>query len=164
MGASVVYGVLCILMPLVTWCAFQIQFQFYIPILGIVYKGWRLYMVICSLPGLLVALILIVLPGVLIKQSHFYYIILISSLSSNNFHFSSTCRKSKVRSSTRWFGRSIRNSANSSSHKRWKAYITWTIWHTRRHRIDWKSKADSRNYAGPFRTVQIDLDTDGSPF
>lgn len=63
MGASAVYGVLCILMPLVTWCAFQIQLQFYIPIIGIVYKSWRLYLVVCSLPGLLVALILIVLPG-----------------------------------------------------------------------------------------------------
>lgn len=63
MGASIVYGILCLLMPLVTWCAFQFNLQFYIPIIGIVYKSWRLYLVVCSLPGLLVALILIILPG-----------------------------------------------------------------------------------------------------
>lgn len=63
MGASIVYGILCMLMPLVAWGVINQEWQFDIPIVNITYKPWRLYLVVCSLPGLLVALILIILPG-----------------------------------------------------------------------------------------------------
>lgn len=62
MGSSIVYGVLCILMPLVAWIVINQEWQFDVPFIGITYKPWRLYLVVCSLPGLFVALILIVLP------------------------------------------------------------------------------------------------------
>lgn len=44
------------------WCVMNQQWQFDIPFIDITYKPWRLFLVVCSLPGLLSFLILCFLP------------------------------------------------------------------------------------------------------
>lgn len=62
MGSSVIFGVCCILMPLVAWAIINQEWQFVVPFIGVVYKPWRLFLVICSLPGLLAYLTFAYLP------------------------------------------------------------------------------------------------------
>lgn len=62
MGSSVVLGVLCILMPLVAWAIINQDWQFDIPIVGVVYKPWRLFLAVFSLPGLFSFFIMSYLP------------------------------------------------------------------------------------------------------
>lgn len=62
MGSSVIYGVLCIIMPLVAFGVINQDWQFDVPLIGVTYKPWRLFLVVCSLPGLLSFLIITFLP------------------------------------------------------------------------------------------------------
>lgn len=62
MGSSVVLGVLCILMPVIAWLVINEDWQFNIPLIDIAYKPWRLFLVICTLPGLFAFLIMLYLP------------------------------------------------------------------------------------------------------
>lgn len=62
MGASVVFGIAALLMPGFAWLVINQSFQFYIPFLDIVYKPWRLFLLVCGLPSLISSLCLFVIP------------------------------------------------------------------------------------------------------
>lgn len=62
MGSSILFGISCIVMPLMAWSVINQNWQFDIPLIGLTYKPWRLYMVVCSLPAILSFIILIFLP------------------------------------------------------------------------------------------------------
>lgn len=62
MGSSILFGISCIVMPVMAWSVINQNWQFDIPLIGVTYKPWRLYMVVCSLPAILSFMILIFLP------------------------------------------------------------------------------------------------------
>uniref|UniRef100_A0A1Y9HAI4 Major facilitator superfamily (MFS) profile domain-containing protein n=1 Tax=Anopheles farauti TaxID=69004 RepID=A0A1Y9HAI4_9DIPT len=62
MGASFVFGVGCILLPLIAWSVINQEWEFVIPLLDIVYKPWRLFIVVCGLPSLVCGLALLYFP------------------------------------------------------------------------------------------------------
>lgn len=62
MGASVVFGTGGILLPGLAYIVINQGWQLPIPLLGIIYRPWRLYFIVCSLPGLISALILLRFP------------------------------------------------------------------------------------------------------
>lgn len=62
MGSAIIFGVSCLLLPLVGWFVINQDWSFYIPLLNLVYKPWRLFVVVCALPGFLSALAFIFLP------------------------------------------------------------------------------------------------------
>ena len=62
MCASVVFGIFCILLPGIAWVVINEEWEFYIPVIDIVYKPWKLFLVVCALPALMCSLALLVLP------------------------------------------------------------------------------------------------------
>lgn len=62
MGSTIILGTACILMPLAAWAVINQDWEFYIPFIDIVYKPWRMYVVVCGIPGFLGAIVLIFLP------------------------------------------------------------------------------------------------------
>ncbi|XP_062564069.1 uncharacterized protein LOC134226948 [Armigeres subalbatus] len=62
MGASVVFGTGGILLPGLAYIVINQGWELAIPFLGIIYRPWRLYLIVCSLPGLICALILLRFP------------------------------------------------------------------------------------------------------
>lgn len=62
MGSAVIFGLSCSLLPLIAWMVINHDWQFAIPLIGIIYKPWRLFLIVCSLPGFIVFVILIFLP------------------------------------------------------------------------------------------------------
>uniref|UniRef100_A0A182W337 Major facilitator superfamily (MFS) profile domain-containing protein n=1 Tax=Anopheles minimus TaxID=112268 RepID=A0A182W337_9DIPT len=62
MGASFVFGVGCILLPLIAWSVINQEWEFTIPLLDIVYRPWRLFIVVCGLPSLVCGIALLYFP------------------------------------------------------------------------------------------------------
>lgn len=62
MGSALLFGISCLFLPLIAWFVINQDFQFYVPYIDLEYKPWRLFLVVCSVPGLLAALFLIFLP------------------------------------------------------------------------------------------------------
>ncbi|KAL5284687.1 hypothetical protein ACFFRR_006787 [Megaselia abdita] len=62
MGASIVYGVGHIIMPFFALAIFNWEWSFYISGLNIVYKHWRLFIIVCTTPGFICGLLLYILP------------------------------------------------------------------------------------------------------
>lgn len=62
MASSVIYGFLFMLTPFIAWGVINQDWQFDVPLLNVTYKPWRLFMVVCSLPGLISCFILIFFP------------------------------------------------------------------------------------------------------
>ena len=62
MGASVIFGITCVLLPLIAWIFINQHWEFYIPFINVVYKPWRLFLVVCGLPSLICSIILTQLP------------------------------------------------------------------------------------------------------
>lgn len=62
MGSTIILGTACILMPLAAWIVINQEWEFYVPIIDIIYKPWRMYVVVSGLPGFLGALVMIFLP------------------------------------------------------------------------------------------------------
>lgn len=62
MISSVIFGILCIMLPLIAWSVINQEWQFVVPLIDITYKPWRLFIVVCSLPGFFAFLILTFLP------------------------------------------------------------------------------------------------------
>lgn len=52
MGSSIIFGISCLFLPLLAWLVINQDWQFDIPFIGITYKPWRLFFIICSLPGI----------------------------------------------------------------------------------------------------------------
>lgn len=62
MYASVIFGLTCISLPLMAWLVINQQWQFYIPVIDVVFKPWRLFLIVCGLPSFVCALALIKVP------------------------------------------------------------------------------------------------------
>lgn len=62
MYASVIFGLTCISLPLMAWLVINQQWQFYIPVIDVVFKPWRLFLIVCGLPSFFCALALIKVP------------------------------------------------------------------------------------------------------
>lgn len=62
MGSSVVFSTACLLLPIIAYFVINQNWQFYIPFTDIIYKPWRSFLIVCSLPGLFAGLILLFLP------------------------------------------------------------------------------------------------------
>lgn len=62
MGASVVFGIACVLLPVLAWLVINASWQFDIPFIALTFKPWRLFLVTCGLPSLLCGFAMIPLP------------------------------------------------------------------------------------------------------
>lgn len=62
MYASVIFGLTCISLPLMAWLVINQQWQFYIPVIGVMFKPWRLFLIVCGLPSFVCALALARIP------------------------------------------------------------------------------------------------------
>lgn len=56
------YGASLILVPFIAMSVINQDWQFIVPFINITYKPWRLFLVVCSLPGFVSFLILLFLP------------------------------------------------------------------------------------------------------
>lgn len=55
-------GIGAILLPVLAWMILNQEWSFYIPVIGTLYKPWRLFVLTCGIPSLLCSLALIYLP------------------------------------------------------------------------------------------------------
>lgn len=62
MFASVIFGIACILMPLVAYLIINDTWELPLPLLGFNFRPWRLFMVAIGLPSLMCGIALIFLP------------------------------------------------------------------------------------------------------
>lgn len=62
MAASFIYGLSCNYMPVLGFLILNRTIHFHIPLFDIEYKPWRLYLLLCGLPSLICAIILLFLP------------------------------------------------------------------------------------------------------
>ncbi|XP_058461551.1 synaptic vesicle glycoprotein 2B-like [Malaya genurostris] len=62
MGASFINGIGCLLLPGIAYLVVNHEWEFTIPVLSIVYRPWRLFLVVCGLPSLVCGLALLGLP------------------------------------------------------------------------------------------------------
>lgn len=62
MCAAIIFGVGSIMLPAIAWLIINCEWMFYIPLLDVTYKPWRLFIVVCAVPGLICGLALFKLP------------------------------------------------------------------------------------------------------
>lgn len=62
MYASVIFGLTCISLPLMAWLVINQQWEFYIPVINVMFKPWRLFLIVCGLPSFICALALTKIP------------------------------------------------------------------------------------------------------
>lgn len=62
MWASVIFGITCVMLPLIAWICINQEWQFYIPVIDVVYKPWRMYLVVCGIPSLICAISIFYMP------------------------------------------------------------------------------------------------------
>lgn len=62
MGSAFIFGVLCLLLPLIAWAIINQEWSFDVPFIDIQYKPWRLFIIVCSIPGFITSIALIFLP------------------------------------------------------------------------------------------------------
>ncbi|XP_053686953.1 synaptic vesicle glycoprotein 2B-like [Sabethes cyaneus] len=62
MGASFVFGVGCLLLPGIAFSIINQEWEFTIPFLNVIYRPWRLFLVVCGLPNLICAFTLLKFP------------------------------------------------------------------------------------------------------
>lgn len=60
--AAIVFSSSCMMMPLTAWAVINQDWQLQIPLIDLTYKPWRLFIIVCGLPGFLSALSLCFLP------------------------------------------------------------------------------------------------------
>lgn len=61
-GSAFIFGVSCVITPLIAYAVINQDWQFEIESLDVVYKPWRLFIVACTIPGLISAVALIFVP------------------------------------------------------------------------------------------------------
>ncbi|CRK86896.1 CLUMA_CG000718, isoform A, partial [Clunio marinus] len=61
MIASIIYSIFNVLLPTFAIVTLNQDWSFYVPLIAVTYKPWRLFLLICGLPSLLCALVMIVL-------------------------------------------------------------------------------------------------------
>lgn len=62
MGSAVIFGLLCLLLPFIAYAIINEGWYYNIPLIGIIYKPWRFFLVVCSLPGIFALLGLHFMP------------------------------------------------------------------------------------------------------
>lgn len=62
MGSALIYGVTCLLLPLLAWFVINQNWEFYVPFVDITYKPWRMFIVVCGIPGFFASVLLVFLP------------------------------------------------------------------------------------------------------
>lgn len=62
MQSAIIYGISCLLLPLIAVVVINQDWQFDVPYIGITYKPWRMFIIVCALPGLFASIILMFLP------------------------------------------------------------------------------------------------------
>lgn len=62
MGSALIFGISCLLLPLVAFFVINRDWQFDVPLIDLTYKPWRLFIVVCGVPGFLASVILFFLP------------------------------------------------------------------------------------------------------
>lgn len=62
MGSSVISGFVCILLPLVAYIVINQDWHFDVPLIDVMYKPWRLFLVLCSFPAVTSFVIFMFLP------------------------------------------------------------------------------------------------------
>lgn len=62
MGAAIIFGVSCMMMPITAWLFINQDWKFVIPYIDLTYKPWRFFLVMCGVPGFLSAIGLFFLP------------------------------------------------------------------------------------------------------
>lgn len=62
MGAALIFGLCCIMLPVIAWLVINQEWAFYIPLIDVVYKPWKLFLIVCSLPSFISFLALMILP------------------------------------------------------------------------------------------------------
>lgn len=62
MISSVIFAAFCLILPVMAWLIINQTWSFFIPLFGVTYKPWRLFLVACGLPSLLSGLVLIFFP------------------------------------------------------------------------------------------------------
>lgn len=62
MYASVIYGVVCILLPVIAWLTINQNWILQIPLIGTEFKPWRLFLIVCAIPSLMCSIGFYFLP------------------------------------------------------------------------------------------------------
>lgn len=62
MAASTVFGLGCILLPALAWICLNQEWEYFIPVLGIEFKPWRMYLIVCAMPTLISAIAMYKFP------------------------------------------------------------------------------------------------------
>lgn len=62
MVSGVLLSVICILLPISAYGVINQSWEFYIPWIGVTYKPWRLFFIVCALPELIAFVILLFIP------------------------------------------------------------------------------------------------------
>lgn len=62
MQSAIIYGISCLLLPIIAVVVINQNWQFDIPYIAITFKPWRAFIIVCALPGLFSSIILMFLP------------------------------------------------------------------------------------------------------
>lgn len=62
MGSSFIFALGAMILPLIAWLIINQSWTLPLPLLGITFKPWRLFMIVCGIPGFLCGLMLLFLP------------------------------------------------------------------------------------------------------
>lgn len=62
MAASVVLAIGAMISPLLAWLIINQEWSFYIPLIGTLFKPWRLFILVCGIPSLVCSLTLLKMP------------------------------------------------------------------------------------------------------
>lgn len=62
MGASVIFGITCVILPLLAWLVINQTWQLYIPVLDVMFKPWRLFILVGGIPSLICGFALLYAP------------------------------------------------------------------------------------------------------
>lgn len=62
MGGAIICGIYCLLLPIMAWIVINHNWYWNVPLIGITYKPWRLFLIVCSLPGFSAAICLFFIP------------------------------------------------------------------------------------------------------
>lgn len=62
MGSAIIYGVSCLFPPVIAFTIINQDWEFDIAFIDITYKPWRLFVIVCGLPGLFASIAMLFLP------------------------------------------------------------------------------------------------------
>lgn len=62
MAASVILAIGAMISPLLAWSIINQEWSFYIPVIGTLFKPWRLFILVCGVPSLVSSLLLLKMP------------------------------------------------------------------------------------------------------